>query len=123
MHAMEHRWGYRHEVIQSVRIAAHGGVMGRGRIRDVSTSGAFVEASLPLKLFTRVRIQFNSALNGRLTVIEGQVVRKDVTGYGVEWRELAPEAVASLVARPAMGVQANTPRLVFQRPAAGATVD
>ena len=125
MHTMEHRWGHRHEVIQSVRIATHGGVIGRGSIRDISTSGAFVEASLPLKLFTRVRIQFNSALDCRPTVVEGQVVRKEATGYGIEWRELAPEAVAALVARPAMGALANTntPRLVFQRPAAGATVD
>ena len=98
-------------------------MIGRGRIRDISTSGAFVEASLPLKLFTRIRIQFNSALDGRPTVVEGQVVRKDTTGYGIEWRELAPEAVAALAARPATGAQANTPRLVFQRPAASGTLD
>ena len=80
--------------MQSVRVATDGGMVGRGRIRDISASGAFVEASLSLKLFTRVRIQFNSALDGRPTVIEGEVVRKDFNGYGIEWRELAPEAVA-----------------------------
>ena len=120
---MEHRWGNRHEVMQSVRVATDGGMVGRGRIRDISASGAFVEASLSLKLFTRVRIQFNSALDGRPTVIEGEVVRKDFNGYGIEWRELAPEAVAALLARPATGSHANTPRLVFQRPAVSGTVD
>lgn len=100
--------------------------MGRGRIRDISTSGAFLQASLPLKLFTGVRIQFNSALDGRPTLVEGQVVRKDMTGYGIEWRELAPEAVAALVAHPRAGADANTntPRLIFRRRAtAGGTID
>lgn len=116
---MEHRWGNRHEVGHPVRIATHSGLIGRGVIRNVSTSGAFVEALLPLKLLTYVRIQFNSTLDGRPTLIEGQVVRKDSTGFGLEWRELAPETVAALVARPARRSQANTPRptpqLVLQR--------
>ncbi|MBS0418624.1 MAG: PilZ domain-containing protein [Proteobacteria bacterium] len=120
---MEHRWGHRHEVIQSVRIATHNGVIGRGRIRNISTSGAFVEADLPLQLFSRLRIQFNSALDGRPTVVEGQVVRKDIKGYGIEWRELAPEAVAALVVRPLSGTNTYTPRLVFRRPAAGGSTD
>ena len=81
-------------------------------------SGAFVEAALPVKLFSYVRIQFNSALDGRPTSVEGQVVRKEPTGFGIEWREMAPDTVAALVPRPAPGPQANTPRLVFQRTAA-----
>ncbi len=122
MSDMEHRWGNRHEVSQSVRIATHSGVIGRGVIRDVSTSGAFVEAPLPLQLFSYVRIQFNSAVDGRPTMVEGQVVRKTANGFGIEWRELAPEAVAALVFRPTPAPRAKPPRLVFQRPAA-ASVD
>jgi hypothetical protein len=119
--SMEHRWGNRHDLRQSVRIATHSGLIGRGVIRDVSSSGAFVEALLPLKRFCYVKIQFNSALDGRPTTVEGQVVRKDATGFGIEWRELAPEIVAALLSGPARGSQANTPRqsphLVSQRPA------
>jgi hypothetical protein len=42
-------------------------------------------------------------LNGKrtFTCVEGQVVRKDATGFGVEWCEFAPEAVRTLVAVPA----------------------
>jgi hypothetical protein len=115
---MEHRWGNRHEVSQSVRVAMHGGVAARGRITDVSMSGAFIEASLPVRLLSYVRVQFNAAADGRPTMIEGQVVRKDATGFGLEWRELAPAIVAACISRPANHVQAKYPRLVFQRTSA-----
>jgi hypothetical protein len=112
---MEHRWGNRHEVSQSVRVATHSGVVARGCITNVSISGAFVAAPLPVSLLSYVRVQFNSALDGRPTVIEGQVVRKDPTGFGLEWRELAPEIVEALLTRPSKTSGASIPRLVFQR--------
>jgi len=117
MLTMEHRWGNRHEVSRSVRVAMHSGVVGRGVIRNVSTSGAFVEAPLPVNLFTYVKVQFNSALDGRPMMVEGQVVRKEPTGFAVEWRELAPAVLEALVSRPARTVQSAPPRLVFQRAA------
>jgi hypothetical protein len=113
--AMEHRWGNRHEVSHSVRVATQGGLVARGRISNVSMSGAFVEAQLHVNVFAYVKVQFNSALDGRPTIIEGQVVRKDTTGFGIEWRELAPEALEALVARRATASPARAPRLVFQR--------
>ena len=90
--------------------------MARGRISNVSMSGAFVEAPLPVTLLSYVRVQFNSTLDGRPTMVEGQVVRKDPTGFGLEWRELAPEIVDALVARPAGRSGNRAPRLIFQRP-------
>ena len=112
---MEHRWGNRREVSQSVRVVAHGGVAARGRITNVSMSGAYVEAPLPVTLLSYVRVQFNSAADGRPTVVEGQVVRKDANGFGLEWRELTPAIVEACVSRPAAGSQVKFPRLVFQR--------
>ncbi len=111
---MEHRWGNRHEVSQSVRVATHSGVAARGRITDVSMSGAFVEAPLPVSLFSYVRVQFNSAVDGRPTMVEGQVVRKDSTGFALEWRELALEILDALVRRPANHSQTRALRLVSQ---------
>jgi hypothetical protein len=32
--------------------------------------------------------------------VEGQVVRKEHTGFGIEWSEFAPEAVRALVTVP-----------------------
>ena len=88
--------------------------MARGHITNVSMSGAFIEAPLPVSLLSYVRVQFNSALDGRPTMVEGQVVRRDPTGFGLEWRELAPEIVDALVIRPSR--RPGAPRLVFQRP-------
>jgi hypothetical protein len=112
---MEHRWGNRHEVSQHVRVATHSDVVARGRITSVSMSGAFVEAPLPVVLFSYVRVKFNSAVDGRPTLLEGQVVRKDPTGFALEWHELKPEILDTLLPRPSHRVQVKTPRLVFRR--------
>jgi len=124
---MEHRWGIRHDVTQSVRVATHSGLVARGTIRNVSMSGAFVEAPLAVKLFARVNIQFNSALDRRPGRVEGQVVRREPTGFALEWRELAPDVMAALIAHseaspPAVSPPSNTPHLVFQRPSSVAAV-
>lgn len=112
---MEHRWGNRHEVIQSVRVATQDGVAARGSITNVSMSGAFIEAPLPVTQLSYVRVQFNSAVDGRPTMVEGQVVRVEAGGFGLEWRELAPAIVAACISRPPKDLPMKSPRLVFQR--------
>jgi hypothetical protein len=99
---MEHRWGNRHEISRPVRLGTRGGIVARGRICNVSISGAFVVSPLPVSLFSYVQVQFTAMLNGKrtATAVEGQVVRKDATGFGVEWCEFAPEAVRALVVVP-----------------------
>jgi hypothetical protein len=117
---MEHRWGNRHEVRHSVRVATHTGVVARGRILNVSMSGALVEAPLPVKLFSYVKVQFNSAADGRPTMLEGQVVRRESTSFALEWREMSPGLVEALIVRPAISPPERIPKLVFQRAAAAA---
>jgi len=115
---MEHRWGNRHEISSPVHLGTRNGIAARGRICNVSISGAFVESPLPVSLFSDVRVQFTTLLNGKrtTTTIEGQVVRKDAARFGIEWRELAPEAVKALVERPSINSPRATPRLsLFQR--------
>jgi hypothetical protein len=85
---------------------------------NVSMSGALVEAPLPVTLLSYVKVQFNSASNGRPTMVEGQVVRKESTRFALEWREMSPEIVEALGARPATSPEERIPRLVFQRAAA-----
>jgi len=115
---MEHRWGNRHEVRYSVRMATQTGVVARGRIINVSISGALVDAPLPVTLLSYVKVQFNSASDGRPTMVEGQVVRKDSKGIALEWREMSPEIVDALGVRLTTTPQDRIPRLVFQRAAA-----
>jgi hypothetical protein len=78
-------------------------------------SGVLVEAPLPVTLLSYVKVQFNSASDGRPTMLEGQVVRKQPNGFALEWRELSPEAVEALVARRPTTPQERIPRLVFKR--------
>ena len=122
---MEHRWGNRHEISQPVHIGTRDGSVARGRTRNVSMSGAFVVSPLPVSLFSYVQVQFTATLNGKrtATAIEGQVVRKDVTGFGIEWCEYAPAAVRALVVVPPFRL-AEAPRspgqwLTTRAPAAG----
>jgi hypothetical protein len=100
---MEHRWGHRHEISRPVRVGTRGGVLARGRICNVSISGAFVVTPLPVTLFSHVQIQFTAMVAGerKSTAIEGQIVRKDPTGFGIEWSEFAPDAARALLMVPA----------------------
>jgi hypothetical protein len=118
---MEHRWGHRHEISNQVQLGTRGGIAARGRICNISLSGGFVESPLPVSLFSDLRVQFTTLLNGKriTTTVEGQVVRKGATGFGIEWRELDPAAFRALVGRPSARSPGETPRLsLVQRPAA-----
>lgn len=68
-----------------------------------------------MNLLSYVRVQFNSAADGRPTMVEGQVVRRDAAGFGLEWRELTPAIVEACVRRSANDLEVKFPRLVFQR--------
>jgi hypothetical protein len=92
---VEHRWGERLPVRARVALRVQGGLRGIGYIRDISISGALVVTGVraPFMSFVRVSVPDN---NSSIT-IEGQVVRYTHNGFAVEWCELAPEVVRSLV--------------------------
>jgi hypothetical protein len=96
---MEHRWGHRREISRAVHLGMRNGLASRGRITNVSISGAFVVTPLPVSLFSYVEVQFTAMVDGKRArmAVEGQVVRKEATGFGVEWCEFAPDAVRALV--------------------------
>ncbi len=100
---MEHRWGHRREVSRAVHLGTRAGVVARGRICNVSISGAFIVTPLPIRLFAYVRVRFSALLHGKRTIesVEGQVVRKNPEGIGIEWSEFAPEAIRALMKVPA----------------------
>ena len=99
---MEHRWGHRREISRAVHLGTRSGLVARGRICNVSISGAFVVSPLPVTLFAYVHVQFTAMLGGQrtATLVEGQVVRKDASGFGIEWCEFAPESIRALVMVP-----------------------
>ena len=99
---MEHRWGHRREISRAVHLGTRSGLAARGRITNVSISGAFLVSPLPVSLYSYIEVQFIAMLHGKRSrmAVEGQVVRKEGGGFGIEWCEFAPEAVRALVAVP-----------------------
>jgi hypothetical protein len=82
---MEHRFGQRFRCGTAVRLSAVDGVIGGGRLANVSLSGAYVETALDLPLFALVVIA--AERDERKVEMHGCVVRKDSSGVGVEWSE------------------------------------
>lgn len=85
---MEHRWGSRRPCRAHVCVSAGGGIAGTGRLRNVSTSGAFLETALPLPLFGQVAVAILRD-DGAVHTIEftATVVRREADGYGIEWTD------------------------------------
>lgn len=99
---MEHRWGNRREVSRAVQLQTRGGVIARGRLCNVSTSGGYITTHLPVALFASVKVKFTAMVNGKRThaCVEGQVVRRDRGGVGIEWTDFAAEEVRALMVVP-----------------------
>jgi hypothetical protein len=99
---MEHRWGNRHEISRPVRLDTRSGIVARGRITNVSISGAYIVSPLPAPVFSHLHVQFRAMIDGHraMTTLEGQVVRRDGVGFAIEWSEFAPDIIRALVMVP-----------------------
>ena len=114
---MEHRWGRRIEVNESVRLRALPEAFGVARLVDLSVSGAFVATNLRLPLFSRVRVSFDVRRGPHVS--KGQftahVVRTAADGVGIEWDEVPPATVSALMSM--FEFVALTPEQLSSRPA------
>lgn len=74
-------------------------VSARGRLRDLSVSGAFISTQLPCRPLLYVTVQIVPEGRRRRSgpLLEGQIVRVAADGIGIEWAELQPELVTQLV--------------------------
>ena len=121
---MEHRCGQRVPIDAPVRLNAWPR-FGRGHLRDLSVSGAFIETDLELPLLGLVEVEVQVADAGmrcggalQTHVIPACSVRWDRSGIGVEWLELAPVAITALIAghAPEMARPARRPTRIGERP-------
>jgi hypothetical protein len=97
---MEHRYGVRYPSAIDVFVRSHsGGFAARGRLLDVSISGAFVSTSLSIAPLSSITLEVLSVVNSarRWRPIEAQVIRRTDRGLGIEWKELTPAALSQLV--------------------------
>ena len=95
---MEHRWGQRMCCQARVYLSAGAEISGIGRVRDVSTSGAFIETRLHPPMHARVmlRVQGNESATHEVD-IAASVARVDRDGIGVEWYETPAGPICAVV--------------------------
>jgi hypothetical protein len=83
---MEHRWGQRMPCRALVRLSAGMGVGGAGHVRDVSSSGAFIETAVDLTVGARLDLfVLGNESATRAVELTASVVRVGHAGIGVEW--------------------------------------
>jgi hypothetical protein len=111
---MEHHRGQRRSTNVTVQFFTRPDTIGVGRVVNVSTTGAFMETQVPLRLLSLLYLEPTDqppadSTRGR---IAATVVRCDATGVGLEWCEFAAETT-KVYARFATGSNdlADAPQL------------
>lgn len=104
--AMEHRWGRRMPLDTNITINCRPAGRSRGRLRDISSGGAFVQTHLPLGLHARVELVLAaSGIEGatRLHRFEAIVSRVGQSGVGLMFVQFNPNELMALLAQLAAG--------------------
>jgi len=98
---MEHRWGQRVTLEVPVSLAVGGRVLGRGVLRNASMSGALIDTSLELSLFTNLVVALPAVNESKAGPRElaACVVRRAHGGFAVEWRDMGCPAIVTLLER------------------------
>jgi PilZ domain len=98
-----HRWGQRIAVDIPVRVAAHASPEIHGHLRNLSLSGALIEADHELRLHAYIEVSFMLPETGRgaMTVM-ARITRELEGAIGLEWCEFAPRAVKDLLQSPSV---------------------
>ncbi len=90
---MEHRWGRRQPTNLRVRFFGMSGMTGVGRLLNISSTGAYLATTAPLRRLSLVYLEPAAAPFWEIQSrrIAASVVRQDAIGVGLEWCEAAAE--------------------------------
>jgi hypothetical protein len=91
---MEHRFGRRFRCGTVVRLSLGGAFAGRGRLANVSLSGARLETGLELPLYATIEIARDDG--ERSVELRASVVRRDAYGAGIEWCETPSRPICGI---------------------------
>jgi hypothetical protein len=96
---MEHRWGERVPMDVPVRVSAHAFSQREGRLSNLSVSGALLIADLETRILARVEIHVVTPHRRvhEAPGIQAFIARRYRHGFGLEWCEFAPDAIADLL--------------------------
>ena len=98
---MEHRWGERIRMNMPVQVSADQVAGIRGRMRNLSLSGALLRVDAKLRLNALIEVSVELPQPSQLPVILlAHVSRKREEDVGIEWCEFAPESIRALVMVP-----------------------
>jgi hypothetical protein len=96
---MEQRWGERLLVNVPVRVSAHPFSGHYGRLTDLSVSGGHLDVDMDLRPGGRVEIAVLLPYRSKheAPAVYAYVTRRYRDGFGIEWCQFAPAAVAELL--------------------------
>jgi hypothetical protein len=94
------RWGQRIELDIPVRVAAHASPTIHGRLKNLSLSGALIEADHELRLHAYIEVRINLPETGCRAGFMARVTREVEGAIGLEWCEFAPSAINELLRSP-----------------------
>ncbi len=93
---MEHRWGKRHAIDLPVSFTLQSGRRGVGRVLNISTTGAYVQTEIPLRILTLIELFIEGGVP-RGARFRGCVMRRDQGGVGLEWETPIPSDLMRIV--------------------------
>ena len=96
---MEHRWGVRHLLDVSVRLDGRPQVLTFARLKDASSSGAYIETRTAPPMLSQVWVELDWDRRNDSSRIAAYVVRTAQGGVGLEWCDFAPRAILALIGR------------------------
>src|SRR6185437_7064413 len=96
---MEHRWGVRRLLDISVRLDGRPQLLTFARLKDASSSGAYVETRIAPPMLSRVWMELDWDRRDDSKRIAACVVRTQQDGVGLEWCDFAPRAILALIER------------------------
>jgi hypothetical protein len=103
----EIRFGERFKVDLPVKLDAGEGLAGDGMMCDISISGAFIETSLELPVFTNLEVSLPARESLPARKLAACVVRQSPYGVAIEWRDMACATLMAVLrkARQDAGIQ------------------
>ena len=106
MNDMEHRWGQRKSLDLAVRVRLGEPKVIEGHMRNVSLSGAYVEARELPPAFAQVSVEplwappyvsCSTARRRNRLSLKAHVVRRDARGFALEWVDFAARTLQRLL--------------------------
>lgn len=98
LNELEHRWGERFQLDLPVQLVVNSVSGIDARLKNLSLSGALIEAAFALRIHTVIEIKLPMPLSDQpATVIKAYVIRRHNEDVGIEWRDFAPHAIKELL--------------------------